>query len=93
MERLFGLTTLPAFDSAVLEFDPSGAVGNIADLGSEADLFPYLKDIDLLVVESMHINIENLIEKDIMFFSRNITPCLHEPVYSLPKQQHRFFRT
>jgi len=34
-----------------------------ADLGSETDLFPYLKNLDLLVVESTHINVEQLLEK------------------------------
>jgi ribonuclease BN (tRNA processing enzyme) len=33
-----------------------------ADLGSEKDLIPYLKNLDLLVIESTHINIANLFD-------------------------------
>jgi len=36
-----------------------------ADLGSESDLFPYLDNLDLLVVESTHIKIEKLLERTI----------------------------
>jgi len=36
-----------------------------ADLGSEADIFPYLDDLDLLVVESTHIDIENLMRETV----------------------------
>jgi ribonuclease BN (tRNA processing enzyme) len=36
-----------------------------ADLGSERDLFPYLKDLDLLVVESTHIDVGHLLEKTV----------------------------
>ncbi len=32
-----------------------------ADLGSETDLFPYLENLDLLVVESTHIDVANLL--------------------------------
>ena len=33
-----------------------------ADLGSEKDVFPYLKNLDLLVIESTHIDIERLFQ-------------------------------
>ena len=33
-----------------------------ADLGSENDILPYLKDLDLLVIESTHINVANLLD-------------------------------
>ena len=36
-----------------------------ADLGSESDLFPFLHNLDLLVVESTHIEVERLLEKTI----------------------------
>ena len=34
-----------------------------ADLGSETDLFPYLKNLDILVIESAHIDVANLLER------------------------------
>jgi ribonuclease BN (tRNA processing enzyme) len=36
-----------------------------ADLGSETDLFPYLDKLDLLVVESTHIDVARLLEKTV----------------------------
>lgn len=33
-----------------------------ADLGSEKDVFPYLENLDLLVIESTHIDVERLFE-------------------------------
>jgi ribonuclease BN (tRNA processing enzyme) len=34
-----------------------------SDLGSEDDIFPYLKNLDLLIIESTHINVARVVSR------------------------------